>query len=250
MTPRALAGCCVPQSHPRPGDNLPSRPVPSLSGSGARPRARPCPPGRRSGSAPGGRTGHTTRPLPLPAWPRLAAFLPCLLSGCSSLPPRFGAAGRSAWRCRSRRRDGGGHHRLSPQRCPSFPSPASLFSFTRRERYFCSLSFCLQFPLASAPNCPLSLGSLGSLSGRWEGAMPYLYQDSKPRPPALPGAARGTHSSGKAFEELKQECLSRGVLFEDPDFPACNSSLFFSEKPPVPFIWKRPGVSMASCRGG
>ncbi|XP_074898167.1 calpain-9 isoform X2 [Buteo buteo] len=71
--------------------------------------------------------------------------------------------------------------------------------------------------------------------------MPYLYQDSKPRPSALPGAARATHSSGKAFEELKQECLSRGVLFEDPDFPACNSSLFFSEKPPVPFIWKRPG---------
>uniref|UniRef100_A0A663E615 Calpain 9 n=1 Tax=Aquila chrysaetos chrysaetos TaxID=223781 RepID=A0A663E615_AQUCH len=71
--------------------------------------------------------------------------------------------------------------------------------------------------------------------------MPYLYQDSKPRPPALPGAARATHSSGKAFEELKQECLRGGVLFEDPDFPACDSSLFFSEKPPVPFIWKRPG---------
>ncbi|XP_072714081.1 calpain-9 isoform X3 [Ciconia boyciana] len=70
--------------------------------------------------------------------------------------------------------------------------------------------------------------------------MPYLYQDSKPRPPTLPGAARTTHSSGKAYEELKQECLRRGLLFEDPDFPACNSSLFFSEKPPVPFIWKRP----------
>ncbi|XP_009469180.1 PREDICTED: calpain-9 isoform X2 [Nipponia nippon] len=70
--------------------------------------------------------------------------------------------------------------------------------------------------------------------------MPYLYQDSKPRPPALPGAARGTHSSGKAYKELKEECLRRGVLFEDPDFPACSSSLFFSEKPPIPFIWKRP----------
>ncbi|XP_075002502.1 calpain-9 isoform X2 [Calonectris borealis] len=70
--------------------------------------------------------------------------------------------------------------------------------------------------------------------------MPYLYRDLKPRPPALPGAARATHSSGKAYKELKQECLSRGVLFEDPDFPACNSSLFFSEKPPIPFIWKRP----------
>ncbi|KAM9018294.1 calpain-9 isoform 4-T5 [Ara ararauna] len=71
--------------------------------------------------------------------------------------------------------------------------------------------------------------------------MPYLYQDLKPRSPALPSAACATHSSGKAYEELKQECLSSGVLFEDPDFPACDSSLFFSEKPPIPFIWKRPG---------
>ncbi|XP_051470019.1 calpain-9 isoform X3 [Apus apus] len=70
--------------------------------------------------------------------------------------------------------------------------------------------------------------------------MPYLYQDSKPRPPALPGAARATHGSGKGYQELKQECLRRGVLFEDTDFPACSSSLFFSEKPPIPFIWRRP----------
>ncbi|NXD01391.1 CAN9 protein, partial [Certhia familiaris] len=71
--------------------------------------------------------------------------------------------------------------------------------------------------------------------------MPYLYQDSKPRPAAHPGGARGTHSSGKGYEQLKQECLRRGVLFEDSDFPACNSSLFFSENPPIPFVWKRPG---------
>lgn len=77
--------------------------------------------------------------------------------------------------------------------------------------------------------------------------MPYLYQDSKPRPAAHPGAARGTHSSGKGYEQLKQECLRRGVLFEDPDFPACTSSLFFSENPPIPFVWKRPGVSMPLC---
>ncbi|OWK63115.1 Calpain-9 [Lonchura striata] len=71
--------------------------------------------------------------------------------------------------------------------------------------------------------------------------MPYLYQDSKPRPAAHPGDARGTHSSEKDYEQLKQECLRRGVLFEDSDFPACNSSLFFSENPPIPFVWKRPG---------
>lgn len=77
--------------------------------------------------------------------------------------------------------------------------------------------------------------------------MPYLHQDSKPRPAAHPGGARGTHSSGKGYEQLKQECLRRGVLFEDPDFPACNSSLFFSENPAIPFVWKRPGVSMPLC---
>ncbi|KAK2531486.1 hypothetical protein Q9233_005738 [Columba guinea] len=71
--------------------------------------------------------------------------------------------------------------------------------------------------------------------------MPHLYQDSKPRPPALPGAARATQGSGKSYEELKRECLCKGILFEDPDFPACSSSLFFGEKPPIPFIWKRPG---------
>uniref|UniRef100_A0A8B9DYM2 Calpain 9 n=1 Tax=Anser cygnoides TaxID=8845 RepID=A0A8B9DYM2_ANSCY len=71
--------------------------------------------------------------------------------------------------------------------------------------------------------------------------MPYLLRDSKPRPPPLPREARATHSSGKAYEELKQDCLRRGSLFEDPDFPASDASLFFSEKPPVPFLWKRPG---------
>ncbi|XP_005518615.1 PREDICTED: calpain-9 isoform X2 [Pseudopodoces humilis] len=71
--------------------------------------------------------------------------------------------------------------------------------------------------------------------------MPYLYQDSKARPAAHPGNARATHSSGKGYEQLKQECLRRAVLFEDSDFPACNSSLFFSENPPIPFVWKRPG---------
>ncbi|XP_008500619.2 calpain-9 [Calypte anna] len=62
----------------------------------------------------------------------------------------------------------------------------------------------------------------------------------KPRPSVLPRATRVTHSSGKVYEELKEECLSKGILFQDIDFPPCNSSLFFSEKPPVPFVWKRP----------
>ncbi|KAG5855004.1 calpain-9 [Anguilla anguilla] len=48
-------------------------------------------------------------------------------------------------------------------------------------------------------------------------------------------------SNGKTFEELRQECLQKNVLFEDPDFPAHDSSLFYSESVPIDFKWKRPG---------
>uniref|UniRef100_A0A3B3ZPI3 Calpain catalytic domain-containing protein n=1 Tax=Periophthalmus magnuspinnatus TaxID=409849 RepID=A0A3B3ZPI3_9GOBI len=51
-----------------------------------------------------------------------------------------------------------------------------------------------------------------------------------------------TQSDGKSFEDLRSECLQRGVLFEDPDFPAEDKSLFFSENVPVNFEWKRPKV--------
>lgn len=54
--------------------------------------------------------------------------------------------------------------------------------------------------------------------------------------------AENTQSGGKSFEELRQECLRKGVLFEDPDFPATDSSLFFSQKVPVEIKWKRPKV--------
>ncbi|KAM7008983.1 calpain-9 [Tautogolabrus adspersus] len=52
--------------------------------------------------------------------------------------------------------------------------------------------------------------------------------------------AEDTQWDGKSFEELRQECLQRGVLFEDPDFPAVDSSLFFSQSCPVNIEWKRP----------
>ncbi|XP_046400174.1 calpain-A-like isoform X4 [Ischnura elegans] len=42
------------------------------------------------------------------------------------------------------------------------------------------------------------------------------------------------------FEQLRQECLAGGYLFEDPEFPAEDSSLFFSQTPRKPFEWKRP----------
>ena len=47
------------------------------------------------------------------------------------------------------------------------------------------------------------------------------------------------------YDEIKSKCLKDGTLFEDPEFPAIESSLFFSgKKPPRPFVWKRPKVRM------
>ncbi|XP_072514107.1 calpain-9 [Salminus brasiliensis] len=59
-----------------------------------------------------------------------------------------------------------------------------------------------------------------------------------------PGAkvsAESTQADGKTYEQLRQECLQKKKLFEDPDFPACDSSLFYSQSVPVNFEWKRPG---------
>ncbi|XP_016051547.1 PREDICTED: calpain-9 isoform X2 [Miniopterus natalensis] len=71
--------------------------------------------------------------------------------------------------------------------------------------------------------------------------MPYLYRAPGPQEHLAPRDARSTHSSGQSFEQLRQECLQKGLLFEDPDFPANSSSLFYSERPQIPFVWKRPG---------
>ncbi|XP_068135632.1 calpain-9 [Hyperolius riggenbachi] len=70
--------------------------------------------------------------------------------------------------------------------------------------------------------------------------MPYIYEDPRKKEPNLPHTARSIHSSGKTYDQLRQECLQKGSLFEDIDFPANDSSLFYSEKPNIPFVWKRP----------
>ncbi|KAK7574346.1 hypothetical protein V9T40_011537 [Parthenolecanium corni] len=42
------------------------------------------------------------------------------------------------------------------------------------------------------------------------------------------------------FERIKRSCLKRGELWEDPDFPATQASVFYHQKPPFQFVWKRP----------
>ncbi|XP_069091136.1 calpain-9 [Pleurodeles waltl] len=71
--------------------------------------------------------------------------------------------------------------------------------------------------------------------------MPHRFQDPNLKETPLPENSKPTHSSGKTFEQLRQECLKKGVQFEDCDFPANEFSLFYSEKPAIPFVWKRPG---------
>ncbi|MEQ2288216.1 hypothetical protein AMECASPLE_020477, partial [Ameca splendens] len=43
------------------------------------------------------------------------------------------------------------------------------------------------------------------------------------------------------YADLKKLCIQTKTLFEDPEFPADNSSLFYSKPPPGAVHWKRPG---------
>ena len=47
----------------------------------------------------------------------------------------------------------------------------------------------------------------------------------------------------KTFLELRDKYVHKKVLFEDPLFPADDSSLYYSCKSPMKFEWKRPSVS-------
>uniref|UniRef100_A0A8B9P7I8 Calpain-3 n=1 Tax=Apteryx owenii TaxID=8824 RepID=A0A8B9P7I8_APTOW len=44
----------------------------------------------------------------------------------------------------------------------------------------------------------------------------------------------------KTYEELHKKCLEKNILYEDPDFPPNETSLFYSQKIPIKFEWKRP----------
>lgn len=46
------------------------------------------------------------------------------------------------------------------------------------------------------------------------------------------------------FYRLRDYHRSNGTLFEDPEFPPNDSSLFYSQRPDRYYEWKRPGVSI------
>lgn len=43
------------------------------------------------------------------------------------------------------------------------------------------------------------------------------------------------------FYQERDRCLRERILFEDPEFPAQDSSLYYSKRPKYNVEWKRPG---------
>ena len=44
----------------------------------------------------------------------------------------------------------------------------------------------------------------------------------------------------ESYQDIIRKCQRAGRKWEDPEFPAVNSSIFYSRPPPKPFEWKRP----------
>ncbi|GFR57898.1 calpain-A [Elysia marginata] len=42
------------------------------------------------------------------------------------------------------------------------------------------------------------------------------------------------------YESIKTQCVRQSTLFEDPEFPAEDASIFYSRAPPRRYEWKRP----------
>ena len=44
------------------------------------------------------------------------------------------------------------------------------------------------------------------------------------------------------FQSIRDDCVASGELYEDPDFRACNSSLYYDREPDRTITWMRPSV--------
>ena len=51
---------------------------------------------------------------------------------------------------------------------------------------------------------------------------------------------KNSHTNIQDFYKIQQQCLESGNLFEDPEFPATNDSLFHSHTSDARFEWLRP----------
>lgn len=77
------------------------------------------------------------------------------------------------------------------------------------------------------------------ISGRFQRKVdPYVPRDPHPIP-REPSPSRKAEALD--FYTERDRCLSSNTLFEDPEFRAEDSSLFYSRRPPKYVEWKRPG---------
>uniref|UniRef100_A0A7E4VCX7 Calpain catalytic domain-containing protein n=1 Tax=Panagrellus redivivus TaxID=6233 RepID=A0A7E4VCX7_PANRE len=88
-----------------------------------------------------------------------------------------------------------------------------------------------------------SLGNIGKIildniiTGKFRRDVdPYV----RPDPTPTPGPPRRV-GEAQDFYALRDECLAAKRLYEDPEFPATDSSLYFSRRPPKRVKWLRPG---------
>lgn len=56
------------------------------------------------------------------------------------------------------------------------------------------------------------------------------------------------HFQDQHYDRLRNQCRQQGRLFEDPNFPASNHSLYYSRSPPGVVEWKRPQELVQSPR--
>ncbi|XP_077283019.1 calpain A isoform X1 [Arctopsyche grandis] len=75
------------------------------------------------------------------------------------------------------------------------------------------------------------------------GRFPPIFRSDGQRVFRLGERSSGYGHTGREvqdFQTLRNECLGSGRLFEDPDFPPIDSSLYFSQRPDRRFEWLRP----------
>lgn len=53
-----------------------------------------------------------------------------------------------------------------------------------------------------------------------------------------------------AYSRVVAACAERKELWQDPDFPATQTSVFYHQTPPFTFSWRRPKVRRAAERDG
>lgn len=52
-----------------------------------------------------------------------------------------------------------------------------------------------------------------------------------------------------AFDQLRKDLLHSGQLYTDSTFPADESSLYYSQRPPCQIVWMRPSEIVAATSG-